>query len=131
MLAFCPFLVLYFWMACDSFACSVVDPIVFVQKHSLAALVEAYFPKPTLDGFRLYFAWLFFQAFLYVFLPGPVGYGQMTPAGHKLPYIVNGKTYIALELARQVVSEADLYQTNCKSQIISDSIHYENSTVKD
>lgn len=31
-----------------------------------------------------------FQAFLYVFLPGPIGYGQMTPAGHTLPYCVNG-----------------------------------------
>ncbi|KAJ3362877.1 7-dehydrocholesterol reductase [Kappamyces sp. JEL0680] len=98
LLAFCPFLVLYFWMACDSFSCSVVAPIEFVVKHSFAELVQHHFPKPTLYGFQLYFGWLSFQALLYVFMPGPIGYGiapgltpgQTTPAGHKLPYIVNG-----------------------------------------
>ena len=46
-------------------------------------------PTPTTDGFYLYFGWLFFQAVLYVFLPGKIGYGQMTPAGHILPYVVS------------------------------------------
>jgi hypothetical protein len=47
LLAFCPFLVLYFWMACDAFSCSVVEPFIYVQKHSFAQLVANYFPKPT------------------------------------------------------------------------------------
>ena len=90
MLAFCPFLVLYFWLSCNSFQCSIVDPVVYVMDHSFYELVANYFPKPTLFGMQLYFGWLAFQAILYVWLPGPIGYGQMTPAGHKLPYIVNG-----------------------------------------
>jgi 7-dehydrocholesterol reductase len=53
-------------------------------------LVENYFPKPTITGFQLYYAWLTFQGLLYAFLPGKIGYGQMTPAGHTLPYCVNG-----------------------------------------
>jgi 7-dehydrocholesterol reductase len=48
------------------------------------------FPTPTVEGFALYNGWLFFQAFCYSYLPGKIGYGQKTPAGHELPYVVNG-----------------------------------------
>ncbi|RKO92268.1 ergosterol biosynthesis ERG4/ERG24, partial [Blyttiomyces helicus] len=92
---FCPLLVIYLWMACDSFQCSLVAPVELVLKadtplDGLRGLVLDHFPKPTVEGFQLYFAWVAFQAVLYAFLPGKIGYGQTTPAGHTLPYVVNG-----------------------------------------
>src|SRR5690349_18566201 len=41
------------------------------------------------EAFPLYFGWLLFQGLAYTFLPGKIGYGQTTPAGHTLPYIVS------------------------------------------
>ena len=38
----------------------------------------------------MYYGWLLFQAVLYMVVPAKIGYGQMTPAGYKLPYVVNG-----------------------------------------
>lgn len=49
-------------------------------------------PKYDRDATLIYVCWLLFQAVCYSFLPGPVGYGQMTPAGYTHPYIVNGIT---------------------------------------
>eukprot|EP01134_Creolimax_fragrantissima_P005448 CFRG5448T1 len=39
---------------------------------------------------KMYATWLLFQALLAVVVPGPTGYGQTTPAGHTLEYLVNG-----------------------------------------
>ena len=89
MLLFCPTIVLFFWMACDSFGCSIQAPVEYVMQEGVTGLVEK-LPKPTLPGFQLYFGWLLFQALLYTALPGKIGYGQTTPAGHRLPYVVNG-----------------------------------------
>ncbi|KAJ3019496.1 hypothetical protein HKX48_002029 [Thoreauomyces humboldtii] len=95
-MAFCPILVIYAWMSCNSFQCSIAGPVdkVFFNKAGIEAgfraLVRDDFPKPTVEGFQLYFSWLAFQAVLYKFLPGKIGYGQMTPAGYTLPYVVNG-----------------------------------------
>lgn len=88
-----PFLVIYFWSACTHYKCSLVDPLVEFSKVSPAnRLTFLYYllPKPTLEGFQLFFGWLLFQAALYHFVPGPIAYGQETPAGHTLPYVVNG-----------------------------------------
>ncbi|KAI8928265.1 ergosterol biosynthesis ERG4/ERG24 [Entophlyctis helioformis] len=90
LLAFCPVLVTFFWLSCTSFQCSIVAPVEYVLANDFQALVANHFPKPTLFGFQLYFGWLLFQAVLYTFLPGKIGYGQTTPAGHTLPYVVNG-----------------------------------------
>jgi len=49
-------------------------------------------PNYTTDSFKILAAWIIFQALLYVALPGKTGYGQPTPAGHTLPYTVNGLT---------------------------------------
>jgi 7-dehydrocholesterol reductase len=53
-------------------------------------------PQPSLFGFALYFGWLFFQGLLYVILPGKMGYGQRTPAGYLLPYVVRKRFFILL-----------------------------------
>ncbi|KAJ3181888.1 hypothetical protein HDU85_003403 [Gaertneriomyces sp. JEL0708] len=94
-MAFCPLMVIYFWMACDSFQCSLAAPIQQVLaasdlKTGITDLVINHFPRPTPDGFKICFAWIAFQAVMYAIVPGKIGYGQMTPAGHTLPYIVNG-----------------------------------------
>ena len=55
-MAFCPLLVIYFWMACDSFQCSLWAPIPFVLegasnfddvKAGIVRLVVERFPRPT------------------------------------------------------------------------------------
>jgi 7-dehydrocholesterol reductase len=91
LLLVCPLFVAYVWSTCSNFQCSLTGPldVLISQSFSLDALLTV-LPKPTLFGFQLYFFWLFFQALLYVVLPGKIGYGQMTPAGHILPYVVNG-----------------------------------------
>ncbi|KAI8918502.1 ergosterol biosynthesis ERG4/ERG24 [Powellomyces hirtus] len=94
-MAFCPLFVVYAWMSCTSFQCSLMGPLEKVFKadsieSGIRTLVHDDFPKPTSEGFKLYFAWLAFQAVCYSWLPGKIGYGQMTPAGYTLPYIVNG-----------------------------------------
>jgi 7-dehydrocholesterol reductase len=45
---------------------------------------------PNQPPLQLYFAWLVLQAVLATFVPGPTGYGQLTPAGYTLEYKVNG-----------------------------------------
>lgn len=67
----------------------------------------------------MYFGWLSFQAALYVFLPGPVGYGQMTPAGYKLPYIVNGLA--AWFLTHALFLVGSLYFKLFKASVIADN----------
>ncbi|CAJ0853921.1 17901_t:CDS:10, partial [Entrophospora sp. SA101] len=47
-------------------------------------------PSFSCEGLQIYFGWLIFQGLLYAFLPVKIGYGQQTPAGHILPYKVNG-----------------------------------------
>ncbi|KAI8832700.1 7-dehydrosterol-delta 7-reductase [Chytridium lagenaria] len=98
-MAFCPLLVIYFWRACDTYKCNLVEPVLplvdLASKGELTAPAvlkwfTAFLPTPTPEGFMLYFGWLLFQAALYTFLPGPIGYGQKTPAGHTLEYVVNG-----------------------------------------
>lgn len=92
---FCPLMTVYFWMVCDSYKCSLYEPIRllsskgFTQKAFLD-VVWNHFPKPTVQGSSIFVGWLLFQGVLYAVLPGKIGYGQQTPAGHVLPYNVNG-----------------------------------------
>ncbi|CAG8433102.1 7773_t:CDS:2 [Ambispora gerdemannii] len=90
-----PFVVLYFWMSCTHYECSLYAPIKYIKDHdyTAAAVKEALIdkhPRHSLDAAKIYFAWVTFQALLYAVLPGKIGYGQQTPAGHILPYKVNG-----------------------------------------
>ncbi|KAJ3084617.1 hypothetical protein HK102_000606 [Quaeritorhiza haematococci] len=89
--AFCPLLVIYVWRACDAYKCELFGPVYAIQANgfTLDAVLNE-FPKPTTEGFQLYFAWLAFQIFLYMVVPAKIGYGQATPAGYILEYVVNG-----------------------------------------
>ncbi|KAI9202867.1 ergosterol biosynthesis ERG4/ERG24 [Polychytrium aggregatum] len=94
---FAPLFVVYMWVSCDKYQCEILGPASKLLTYDLsdskswiAFLTDDFFPKPTAEGFYLYFGWLFFQAALYVFVPAKIGYGQETPAGLILPYVVNG-----------------------------------------
>ncbi|KAI8800942.1 ergosterol biosynthesis ERG4/ERG24 [Cladochytrium replicatum] len=88
-MAFCPLLVLYFWSACTYDECRILGPALKAVDDPQRFLKE-FFPVPTNEGFALYFGWLLFQGLCYAFVPAKVGYGQTTPAGLTLPYVVNG-----------------------------------------
>ena len=90
LLVFCPILVAGFLISCTSFQCSIQDTVLYTMKFGIVDLYNNYFPKPTTLGFQLYYGWLLFQAAMYMIIPAKIGYGQMTPAGYKLPYCVNG-----------------------------------------
>ena len=47
-------------------------------------------PHVTVEGIVLYFGWMSLQAIFYLLMPGPIGYGQMTPGGNVLKYNCNG-----------------------------------------
>lgn len=47
-------------------------------------------PSVTLEGAGLYFGWILVQAVFYLFMPGPIGFGQMTPGGNIVKYNCNG-----------------------------------------
>jgi len=88
---FCPLLVIYFWSACTYYQCSIWDPIVdATHAGNLTTWAMHHLPKPTLAAFALYIGWLLFQGILYAVVPAEIGYGQRTPAGLLLPYVVNG-----------------------------------------
>lgn len=92
---FCPFLCLYFWLVCDSYQCDLSAPVVLLSKAGFTSaafqkVLVDHLPTPSVGAFQLYFGWLVFQGLLYTYLPGKIGYGQQTPAGHILAYNVNG-----------------------------------------
>ncbi|KAI3634404.1 hypothetical protein MIR68_008008 [Amoeboaphelidium protococcarum] len=94
-MAFCPFMVVYFWMACDSYQCSLSEPLTLLYKlgfteSAFRSVIVDKLPAIDWNGMKLYAAWLGFQGLLHAFLPGKLAYGQNTPAGHLLQYNVNG-----------------------------------------
>lgn len=91
LLATTPILVLYFYISCTHFDCQLVSPIVdiFLKKLSFSDIFFLV-PSITLEAVKIFIVWYLFQIFLAVFLPGPVGFGQLTPAGNVLEYKVNG-----------------------------------------
>eukprot|EP00126_Sphaerothecum_destruens_P005669 Sdes_comp18949_c0_seq1m9457 len=95
MLLICPLIVVYFWTSCAHFQCEITGPILEYTNRShlyqsFFQYLSIYSPAPSSRGFLLAGIWLLVQLCLYLFLPGPIGYGQLTPAGHILQYKVNG-----------------------------------------
>ncbi|EFA77439.1 Delta14-sterol reductase [Heterostelium album PN500] len=94
-----PLMVIYFWTACNSYGCSLAEPAIELYSLlssptpsivAVQSFLYSLLPVPTLEAAKLYVYWLLFQFVLYVVLPAKTGYGQQTPAGHRLPYKVNG-----------------------------------------
>ena len=89
----CPPMVIYFWTSCVHYQCAMSGPLMdfLAGDHkSFGEFILPLLPVPSTYAVQIFFAWLLFQIALYVFLPGPTGYGQLTPAGHALEYKVNG-----------------------------------------
>lgn len=87
---FCPLLALLACICLKHFNGGLLPTLwAFVTTHPVAFIVR-YAPRPTAGASAAYAGWLLFQAALYAWLPSPIGYGQRTPAGHLLPYRVNG-----------------------------------------
>jgi 7-dehydrocholesterol reductase len=64
--ALCPLMVIYFWMACDSYQCSLAAPLQLVYQgnftwESIKSTFVDKFPQPTTFGFQLFAGWLVFQ----------------------------------------------------------------------
>jgi 7-dehydrocholesterol reductase len=72
-LLFCPLLVIYFWMACDRYDCSLSLPFQTLLKRGISwnsfksVFLDA-FPKPSTEGFLIFSSWVAFQGFLYAFV---------------------------------------------------------------
>ena len=79
-----PCLVIFAWIALDKFQGSLLDMALSLLHHDTAEFVLLYGPRLSLPEFAAYVAWFLFQAGLYTCLPGPLGTGQLTPAGHLL-----------------------------------------------
>lgn len=96
MLTFCPIMTNWFLISCTQHQCNIATmPTQLLRTSSLnevKALLWSWCPQPTLQATKIWVSWVAAQAFMYQFVPGKIGYGQATPAGHVLPYNVNGLT---------------------------------------
>lgn len=86
----CPVLVILGWIALSSFNGSLCATLRAVFAMGPLTFAVKYAPRLTAKAAMGYSVWLAFQAALYEYLPSRVCFGQRTPAGHLLPYRVNG-----------------------------------------
>lgn len=86
----CPILVFVFAIALSDFNGSITTTLWAIVTQNPIEFFKLYSPRPTMEAMLGYSAWILFQVALYMWLPGMTGYGQRTPAGHLLPYRVNG-----------------------------------------
>jgi len=84
MMSLAPCLVISFWIAMEWFDGSLLDMTSSFLSRDKLDFVVLYYPRFNLPVFAAYVTWFLFQAGLYTYLPGPVGTGQLTPAGHQL-----------------------------------------------
>ncbi|KAJ3339911.1 7-dehydrocholesterol reductase [Gonapodya sp. JEL0774] len=70
-------------------------------------------PGLSLEAAKIFIIWVVFQAIMYVYLPGPKGFGQLTPAGKTLEYNVNGfNAYILTHVLFVLLSDMTPYSFN-------------------
>jgi hypothetical protein len=100
--AFCPLLVFYFFIAVNSFQGALSAPALYLllshpptwaQPQRTISTPHSFFERlyqllPAFSGSALgyCFDWIVFQGLLYRYLPSKIGYGQRTPAGYLLSY---------------------------------------------
>ena len=94
MLSWPPLFVWGFWLACNSYQCSLgtlcENLISEAYNFTLMRYIRDHFPVVTSESLAIYFAWMVFQVALSLILPGKNAQGQVTPAGHQLTYKCNG-----------------------------------------
>ena len=95
MLLWPPLFVWYFWLACDSYQCSLGDLAreFWARGNSLSsvlAFIRANIPEVTSQSVKIYCLWMALQVVLFLALPGKKARGRATPAGNVLSYKCNG-----------------------------------------
>lgn len=90
-----PLFVIYCWFCLEKFNGSLIKPLYLLYStglnyDSVKNWGLSLLPEFTWESVQLYGLWYAFHAISYVWLPSKIGYGQETPAGHVLPYRVNG-----------------------------------------
>lgn len=94
MLTFCPILTNWFLVSCTHYQCNIAAmPLSLLRVESLQDVTDLLWlwcPKGTVKATQIWLGWVAIQVIMYQFVPGKIGYGQRTPAGHLLPYNVNG-----------------------------------------
>jgi 7-dehydrocholesterol reductase len=86
----CPVLVIVIQIALQNFQGSLADALAALYDMGPLDFAVEYAPRFDLHATLMYAAWVLLQVALYAFLPSAPAYGQRTPAGHLLPYRVNG-----------------------------------------
>ncbi|ORY84763.1 ergosterol biosynthesis ERG4/ERG24 [Protomyces lactucae-debilis] len=122
MLMLCPLMTNWFLASCTHYQCNMFTMPLEVAKagswQHIKQLLSTWLPMPTWKAAQIYAGWLVFQAVLYVTVPGSIGYGQRTPAGHLLPYYVNG---LSCYLLSHVLFVGGAYLGYWKLSIIADN----------
>lgn len=94
MLLWPPLCVATFWLACDSYQCSLGsvgnEILDNISKRTLIQFIRQSAPSVTSNAVILYVCWMSLQAVLYLLLPGRVRRGTATPGGNVLSYKCNG-----------------------------------------
>ncbi|XP_063900244.1 7-dehydrocholesterol reductase-like isoform X2 [Zophobas morio] len=93
-----PLLQFYFVFSMQEADGSLTQPLLdFLKGRPLASY---WIPNTTklIKAAKLYTFWTVFQILCALFVPGRTGFGQVTPAGHKLKYKVNGLNCYLLTL---------------------------------
>lgn len=87
-----PLGVAYTWVCCRAYGGALAGPLADLTAGTPQALARlaAALPRPTAAGFAIFAAWYALQALLMLVLPGGTTLGAVTPAGHRLPYRLNG-----------------------------------------
>ncbi|KAK3806795.1 MAG: 7-dehydrosterol-delta 7-reductase [Benniella sp.] len=119
-----PIWVLYTFISCTSYECALSGPALEIYNapdhlEAFKTFLLRELPAFSLYAVRLHLTWLFFQAALYAFLPAQIGYGQRTPAGHLLPYKVNG--LLAWTISHIIYAAGGLYFGWWELSIIHDN----------
>ena len=102
-----PLFVAYVWLCCEAYGCAISGPLLDValgRGRSPGRLLLDGLPRPTLAGCTVFAVWYAAQAALAIALPGRIGHGAITPAGHRPAYRLNGLlawlvTHVLLGLA--------------------------------
>ncbi|KAK3699093.1 hypothetical protein QZH41_008890, partial [Actinostola sp. cb2023] len=94
MLLWPPLFVWYFWLACNSYQCSLGSVgnefLSHFHDRTVLAFVWQNVPEVSLKSVVVFFTWMLVQLVLYLVLPGRKATGNPTPAGNALPYNCNG-----------------------------------------
>lgn len=79
-----------FYITLDRYEGSLTQFIRAATQEGFWHLIFTHGPQPDFKSLLAVVGWVALQAVLYVWLPGPVNTGQLTPAGHLLSYRTNG-----------------------------------------